>query len=486
MKKFALLVLVSLSVLTFSGCDIINDMLGLNGGNGDPETVATPTLSPAPGTYDTAQSVTISCATAGADIYYSTDGTSPDSSSTEYTGAIPVATTTTIVTFAAKDGMYDSGDATGTYTITPARVATPTFDPAEGTYSSSQSVRISSTTAGVTIRYTTNGTTPTSTTGTVYTGSVTISTSTTLNAIAYKSGWTDSSVATATYTISTPSPGEAAEMVSVPVGSFQMGWDGIVTPIHTVALGAFKIAKYEVTYDLWYSVRIWAGDNGYTFANLGREGNDGTDGAVPSAAKDEPVTYIAWRDAIAWCNARSEKEGRTPCYYKAGQAHTTENVYKSSSTDGDIGNTDVEWSANGYRLPTDAEWEYAARYVNGATFTRGDWVSGASAAGQEGTYAWYSGNSGSSTHIVGQKAANALGTYDMSGSVWEWCWDWWASGYGASAESDPRGPLTGSNRVVRGGSWSYLASVLPCSYRTYGAPSYTRHDIGLRPVRTGP
>ena len=456
-------------------------MLGLNGGNGDPETVATPTLSPAPGTYDTAQSVTLSCATAGADIYYTTDGTSPDSSSTEYTGAISVATTTTIVAFAEKDGMYESDDATGTYTITPAKVATPTFDPAAGTYAAAQSVTIACATAGATIYYTTDGTDPT-TSSTVYAAAVSISTTTTIKALAVKDGMENSEVASATYTII---PSVQVAMVSVPAGSFQMGWVGIFNsePVHTVTLSAFKIAKYEVTYDLWYTVRSWAESSGYTFENVGREGHDGTDGAAPTAAKDEPVTYVNWYDAITWCNALSEKSGLTPSYYSAGQAHITANVYRNSSTwGGEIGNGDVEWGATGYRLPTEAEWEYAARYVDGTTFTQGDWVSGATAAGQEDSYTWYAANSGSSTHPVGQKVPNALGAYDMSGNVGEWCWDWWG-GYGSSAQTDPVGPASGDSRMGRGGWWDFSAGVLRAAVRVSVPASGSGGIFGFRPVR---
>ena len=166
-------------------------------------------------------------------------------------------------------------------------------------------------------------------------------------------------------------------------------------------------------------------------------------------------------------------------------------MYRSSAFGGDIGINDVEWSADGYRLPTESEWEYAARYVDGTTFTQGNRPSGATASDQEDTYAWYVVNSGDSTHPVGQKAANALGGYDMSGNVWEWCWDWYG-GYGSSAETDPTGPSSGTYRTARGGGCDSGASIyLPCAYRSSDGsgpaanlPSSYGYTLGFRPVRT--
>lgn len=163
--------------------------------------VATPTFSPSAGTYGSTQSVSISDTTSGSTIFYTTDGTTPTTSSTQYTAPITVSATTTIEAMATASGMTNSAVATATYTITT-QVATPTFNPAAGTYSSAQSVSISDTTSGASIYYTTNGTTP-STSSTQYTTPITVSSTETINAIAAASGMTNSAVASATYTIQT-------------------------------------------------------------------------------------------------------------------------------------------------------------------------------------------------------------------------------------------------------------------------------------------
>ncbi len=162
--------------------------------------VATPAFSPAAGTYSSAQSVTLSDATSGATIYYTTNGTTPTTSSTQYTGPITVSSTETLQAIAAATGDTNSAVASATYTINAPVVATPTFSPAAGTYSSAQSVTLSDATSGATIYYTTNGTTPT-TSSTRYTGPITVSSTETLQAIAAATGDTNSAVASATYTI---------------------------------------------------------------------------------------------------------------------------------------------------------------------------------------------------------------------------------------------------------------------------------------------
>jgi hypothetical protein len=167
---------------------------------------APPTFSPVAGPYTSVQTVTISSATSGASIRYTTNGVDPTSTSgTEYSGPITVSATTTLKAIAYKTAYADSAVVSAAYTIT-LPTAPPTFSPAAGTYTSAQTVTISSTTSGATIRYTTDGTTPTATTGTVYSAAITISATTTLKALAYKTGYTDSAVVSATYTLVTATP----------------------------------------------------------------------------------------------------------------------------------------------------------------------------------------------------------------------------------------------------------------------------------------
>ena len=164
-------------------------------------TVAVPTFSPAAGTYASAQTVAITTTTVGASIRYTTDGSTPSSTvGTVYSGPIAVSASTTIKAIAYLAGWTDSAVSSAAYTIT-GTVAMPTFSPAAGTYASTQSVAISTTTVGTSIRYTTDGSTPSSTVGTVYSGPITVSASTTLKAIAYLSGWTNSAVNSAAYAI---------------------------------------------------------------------------------------------------------------------------------------------------------------------------------------------------------------------------------------------------------------------------------------------
>jgi sulfatase modifying factor 1 len=272
-------------------------------------------------------------------------------------------------------------------------------------------------------------------------------------------------------------------LVGVPATSgFSMGYTGVglPTPIHTVSLDSFQIAKHEVAYALWVEVRTWGTAHGYTFANPGQQGSH----AATSTAQ-HPVTKVSWQDCIAWCNAASEKEGLGPVYYNAGLTHTSANVYRNSSTGGAIGDSDVVWSSTGFRLLTEAEWEYAARYIDGATLVPGDQHCGYNIDPVVGNCAWYSVNSGDSTHAVGEKQANSLGLKDMSGNAWEWCWDWYGE-YTSDAQDNPHGPSSGTRRVLRSGSFHYFANDCRSAVRAYEDPSpaEVNRDDGFRIGRT--
>ena len=193
-----------------------------------------------------------------------------------------------------------------------------------------------------------------------------------------------------------------------------------------------------------------------------------------------PVENVSWLDSVAYCNALSVKESLQKCYSLTGCTGTP--------GDGSFGCTGVTFaglSCTGYRLPTESEWEYAAR----AGTTTGTYNGTSTLTGSEqpntvlDPIAWFSGNAGTTTMTVKGKQANAWGLYDMLGNAWEWCGDWYGT-YPTGPLTDSTGATSGSNRVIRGGSWGSGAGDARAAYRYDARPSGRSSNLGLRPSRS--
>jgi formylglycine-generating enzyme required for sulfatase activity len=252
---------------------------------------------------------------------------------------------------------------------------------------------------------------------------------------------------------------DAARFALIPAGTFRMGnitdhSDGLpdAKPVHEVMITRpFLMSRTEVTQEHY---EVVMGNNPSYFSGA-----------------DMPVEQVSWYEAVAFCNALSLQEGLDPCYSGNGDSTT------------------CDFTANGYRLPTEAEREYACRggmetdfYTGGMTNSRCTVLDPAlDMAG------WYCGNSNFSTHPVGLKEPNSFGLYDMHGNVYEWCWDWYSSNYyGSSPGVDPRGPGGGGllvHRVARGGAFAGWPYSCRSSYRYNSSPEIKYSSIGFRVVR---
>jgi formylglycine-generating enzyme required for sulfatase activity len=243
------------------------------------------------------------------------------------------------------------------------------------------------------------------------------------------------------------------KMVLIPAGIFQMGnrhGKDDERPVHSVRIDSFLIDKHEVTQAEYEKLgKIEA------FAN-------------PSHFKgpDLPVEQVTWPQAARFCNARSRLEGLKPCYNEE--------------------TGDCDFAANGYRLPTEAEWEYACRAGTDADYSFGNETR------KLGDFAWFAGNSAKKTHAIGQKKPNPWGLFDMHGNVAEWCQDVYDKGYYAgSPDVNPRGPAEGKEYVLRGGSWKSPAEDLRSFSRLGETPGFSdaclaRDAIGFRCMRRAP
>ena len=273
-----------------------------------------------------------------------------------------------------------------------------------------------------------------------------------------------------------------AGMALIPAGSFTMGdpLDGIsdAVPI-SVTVSAFYMDVNLVTLSLWQSVYYWATNHGYGFVNAGA-----------GKAANHPVQTVDWYDCVKWCNARSQQAGRTPVYY-------TDAGLTAIYTNGAV-TVYANWTVAGYRLPTEAEWEKAARGgLSGQRFPWGNVINQnlANYYGATSSYSYDLGPNGynaigsvggtsPATSPVGSFAANGYGLNDMAGNVFEWCWDWYGTPYGQPTTNNPTGPAGPlSVRGLRGGGWGSGADYARCAYRDNYGPSNAYNDIGFRCVR---
>jgi formylglycine-generating enzyme required for sulfatase activity len=245
----------------------------------------------------------------------------------------------------------------------------------------------------------------------------------------------------------------AAGFLRVQSGTFTMGspsneaersdWEG---PQHQVTISAFYMGKYQVTQAEYEDIM----------------------GKNPSYFKgpDLPVECVSWHDAAEYCNRLSQREGLTPAYRGSGETIT------------------CDWNANGYRLPTEAEWEYACRAGMTTPFNTGNNIT-TSQANYNGDYPYNKNATGIyrvAPTPVGSFDPNPWGLYDMHGNVWEWCWNWYES-YSSGAQTNPHGSAFGTVRVMRGGSWYSYGQVLRSAYRNCDPPSDIFIDVGFRLVR---
>ena len=247
-----------------------------------------------------------------------------------------------------------------------------------------------------------------------------------------------------------PTPVYLTKFALIDGGTFSMGSaTGIEAPEkpeHTVEIKSFYIGKTEVTFDDY--------DRYCDSMKLTKPGD------MNWGRAKRPVIIVSWLDAVAYCNWLSKQEKLQPCYV--------------------INGTNVKWidTANGYRLPTEAEWEYAARGGNKSKKTL------YAGAEKPDDVAWYNVNSNQQTQPTAQKGANETGLYDMNGNVWEWVWDIYDGDYyQKSPAANPTGPDAGTYRTMRGGAWYNNLSYITVSSRQYHNPDFRQNSVGFRIAR---
>ena len=417
------------------------------------QTVSTPEFNPTPGMYVGQQAVSITSFTPGATIYYTLDGSQPDESSFLYSNPITISTNSTIKARAYKLNLLTSEVGLGDYQIFDEIVSTPQFTPVPGNYPDEQIVTISCSTLDATIYYTVDSTEPTESSD-IYNVPLDINSSTIIKARAFKDNSIASEIAVGHYMIGDPSP---YSFILVEGGTFNNG-----TADNTIS--NFYICEHEVT----------------QYEYVASMGNN------PSFWVEtyNPVENVTWFEAVKYCNLLSINEGLPPCYNYNNEG-TNPNMWSADwNSSANHENLSCDFSANGYRLPTEMEWMYAAKGGIQTPETDYNQWSGTDIQSQLISYAWYIDNSTEiGTKQVKSRLPNQLGIWDMSGNVYEWCWDIHGD-YSSETQTDPVGPNSGNTRVLRGGGHNSGSGYCTVNYRTSIVPSCKYGDVGFRVVRS--
>ena len=463
--KRIMLSLLAVILLLLTSCDLDIDLFG-SPDSKPLEQLPDPVVSLAGGTYTIHQTISITSNIEHTNIYYTVDGTEPTNNSLLYTQEFTIYQNTVLKVIAYNRNFYTSDVKTYEYTFNFPTLSAPVISPASGVFNTAQTIQISSSVPGSEIRYTLDGSRP-DLNSSRYTQPFVITSNKTVRARLFKMDHNPGEIAAQTYVINLPEdpfdPSDPAKMVFVPGGDFMMGsMNGFddERPVHEVFVSDFYLSDRPVTqYEWQHLMNSCPSDPDYGIGN------------------NYPVNRVTWIDALKYCNKRSIQEGLTPCY-SLNQESNPDNWPDSDGYQYEFWFAMVcNWSANGYRLPTEAEREFAARGSNQSQ----SYVYAGSNNIDE--VAWYFYNSNGTSHPVAMKNPNELGLYDMCGNGWEWCWDTYGF-YQTEYQVNPTGPVSDYYKVVRGGCWGNPEMSCRVSARDGYGIRNKEYFIGFRVART--